>query len=116
MNASRLRSLRSESGAGFFFVLMALLVVAVLYFGYFKMQQQGGERSTGIAAINNSRAFACRTNRQEIERQITAWEAEHDGEPPTLDALAAEFGRLPTCPEGGTYTLVGRKVKCSKHP
>ncbi len=105
----------SESGFGFVAVLLAMLVAAVLYFGYFHLQNVSGERSTATNAIDNSRAFACRTNRQQIERQITMWQVNHPGETPTLDALDAESGPLPSCPQGGHYSLSGQHVLCSFH-
>jgi hypothetical protein len=54
-------------------------------------------------------------NRQTIERQITSWTANHDGDVPTLDELDGEVGPLATCPEGGYYSLEGRTVVCSEH-
>ena len=107
--------LRSERGGSFVVVLMALLLGAALYFGYFKAQQSGGERSTGVAAIDRSRVFACQTNRQTIERQLTMWTVNHDGDTPTLDAVERENGSLPSCPEGGTYSLQGHSIVCSLH-
>jgi competence protein ComGC len=106
----------SQRGFSFVAVLLALLVAAVLYFGYFKLQSTQGERSTGVAALDASRSVACRTNRQSIERAITAWQVNHPEDPPTLDALQADGFRVPQCPEGGQYQLVGREVHCSRHP
>lgn len=106
----------SERGASFVAVLMALAIAAALYFGYFRTQGSVGEQKVGIAAIEGSRSFACRTNRQTIERQLTSWLVNHDGDVPTLVGLEAEMGQLPTCPEGGRYALAGRAVSCSKHP
>ena len=106
----------AESGFGFVAILLALLIAAVLYFGYFRLQNATSERSTGIAAIDVSRAVACRTNRQNIERAIAMWSVNHPDEPPTLAALEADGVRIPSCPEGGRYSLSGREVHCSKHP
>lgn len=115
MKPLRPSRLRSESGASFFAVLAALLLAAGLYFGYFKTQESGGERSVGIAAVDSSRSFACRMNRQTIERQIRQWTESHDGDTPTLDELDAEVGPLASCPEGGYYSLEGTTVHCSEH-
>jgi hypothetical protein len=115
-HAGRLVLLASEAGAGFFAVILAMAIAAALYFGYFQMQGGVREVKTGMAAIDGSRAFACRTNRQTIERQIDAWIVNHEGDTPTLAALEADFGPLPTCPEGGRYSLSGRRVRCSEHP
>jgi hypothetical protein len=106
--------IRSQRGASFVGVLAALLIGALLYFGYFKMQDSGAEHSKGIAAIDASKEVACRTQRQNIERDIMMWKASHDGEP-SLSALRADGIRIPSCPEGGRYDIVHGSVRCSKH-
>ena len=105
----------NQHGFGFVAVLLALLIAAALYFGYFKMQSATAERTGGIAAIDASRAVACRTNRQNIERDITFWSVNHPDETPTLEALARDGLHIPSCPEGGRYSLVGQHVACSRH-
>jgi competence protein ComGC len=107
--------IRNQRGFGFVSVLLAMLIVGVLYFGYFKMQSATSDRATGGNAIVVSRAVACRTNRQQIERDITMWSVDHPDEPPTLAALQASGLRVPSCPEGGTYDIVGHDVLCSLH-
>jgi competence protein ComGC len=107
--------IRNQHGFGFVSVLLALLIVAFLYFGYFKMQSATSERASGVTAIGASRAVACRTNRQQIERDITMWSVDHPDEQPTLGALQASGIRVPSCPEGGTYDIVGHDVLCSLH-
>ena len=98
---------------GFFSVLLALLALAALYFGYFDFGvTKKGERSSGITAIDRSRDFACRMNRQTIEREISMWRVNHEGEPASLEAL----GTTVSCPEAGRYSLSGGKVRCSEHP
>jgi Tfp pilus assembly protein PilV len=107
---------RNQRGLSFVAVLVAMLIAAALYFGYFKMQDSMSGRSTGMTAINASRAVACRTQRQSIERNIVFWSVNHDGETPTFAALEADGFHIPSCPDGGHYELVGREVHCSKHP
>ena len=106
----------NQRGVSFVAVLVAMLIAAALYFGYFKLGSGTSERSVGITAIGSSRAVACRTQRQNIERDITMWSVNHDGETPTFAALEADGHHIPSCPEGGRYELVGREVHCSKHP
>jgi hypothetical protein len=105
----------SQHGFGFVSVLLALLIAAALYFGYFKMQGATGERSKGITAIDASRAVACRTQRQNIERDIALWSVNHPDEQPTLARMQADGVHIPSCPQGGHYDLVGRAVTCSVH-
>ncbi len=106
----------NQRGFGFVAVLVAMLIVAFLYFGYFKLQSATSERSTGVTALSSSRAVACRTQRQNIERDIMAWSVNHDGETPTFAALEADGLHIASCPEGGRYEIVGREVHCTKHP
>lgn len=106
----------NQRGVSLVAVLMAMLVAAALYFGYFKLQSSMSERSNMVSPIGASRTVACRTQRQDIERNITLWSVNHDGETPTFAALEAEGFHIPSCPEGGRYELVGREVHCSKHP
>jgi 23S rRNA C2498 (ribose-2'-O)-methylase RlmM len=107
--------LLDERGVSFTAVLVALLIGAALYLGYFGFHDRAAQRSVGITAIDTSRTVACRSNRQTLERALIAWSATHEGESPTLEALAADGVRIPSCPEGGTYSLVGREVRCSLH-
>jgi hypothetical protein len=90
--ATRMRpSMRlGQSGLTFVAVLLALVIAAALYFGYFRMQGAMRGRSGGVAALDASRAVACRSNRQNIERAITYWAVEHPDDAPTLAALERE--------------------------
>ena len=109
-------ALRNQHGFGFASILLTLLILAVLYLGYFKMQNtMGGSRSAGISAINASRDVACRTQRQQIERDIMMWSVNHPDEPPTIAALQHDGLHIPACPEGGRYSIDGRQVHCSMH-
>ena len=105
-----------QHGFSFVSLLVTMLVLAVLYLGYFKLQGGTSQRTAGITAIDARRAVACRTNRQNIERDITFWSVNHSGEAPTLDALARDGLRIPSCPEGGRYSIVDQHVVCSRHP
>ena len=89
-------------------VLIALLIAAG---ALLRLLQVAGR----VAAIDASRAVACRVNRQNIERDITMGSVNHPDEAPTLAALQADGFRIPLCPEGGRYDIVGREVRCSKH-
>ncbi len=105
-----------QAGFSFVSILLALLIAAALYFGYFHFQNTGSEHAKGIAALDATRAVACRTNRQNIERAIALWAVNHPGENASIAALQADGIRIPTCPEGGRYDIVGQEVRCSVHP
>ncbi len=107
--------LADQRGIGLLAVLVALLVAAALYVGYFRVAYSGGRRPVGVQAIDASRALACRTQRQQIERDLVAWTVTHADAVASLEALAADGIRVPGCPEGGRYTLRGQVVSCSVH-
>jgi type II secretory pathway component PulJ len=116
MNArASVARIRTEGGFALVSVLLAMLIVAVLYFGYFSMQNSMSKKSVGIAAIDASKSMACRTQRQQIERDITFWSASHSGEEPSLAALQKDGLHVPTCPEGGHYSITTGSVHCSVH-
>lgn len=110
-----MKRLASQRGLAGIIVMLALLIAAVLYLGYFRAQSTTQETKSGVGAIDSSRAFACKTNRQTAERDIQMWLVNHPGESPSIAALEADSIRLPTCPEGGTYSIDGMQVQCTKH-
>lgn len=110
------RPARNQHGFGFVAILLALLIVAVLYFGYFKMQNSmSQQRTTAVSSLDASRAVACRANKASIESNIQLWAVDHPGEQPTIDALRAAGLNIPTCPSGGAYTITAGQVHCSIH-
>ncbi len=105
-----------ERGFGFIVVLAALLIVGLLYFTYFGMNTVKHDQAVGIKAIDTSKAFSCKMQRGQIERELNTWAATHDGQVPTdLDDLARSGIRIPKCPEGGEYSLEEKHVHCSVH-
>jgi hypothetical protein len=105
----------SQRGLGAIALILALLVAALLYVGYVQMNSTTPAIKTTVAAVDNTRAFACKTNRQTVEREIQMWLVNHPGETPTFDSLESDGVHMATCPEGGTYALVGMHLTCSKH-
>jgi competence protein ComGC len=108
-------ALRESRGFSFVSVLLALLILAVLYFGYFHLQSATNERTTKIQGLEAAKAVACRTQREQLERDVQMYAADHDGPPHSLDDLARAGIPIPSCPEGGHYALVGTHVTCSVH-
>lgn len=106
---------RSQRGFGAVALILVLLLVAALYFGYLQMRSAVGEQKHTVGAIDASRAFACKTNRQTVEREIQMWLVNHPGETPSFAGLEADGIHIPSCPEGGTYSLDGLTVRCSRH-
>jgi competence protein ComGC len=109
-----MRTLRNAHGLSFVSILLTLLILAVLYFGYFRMQGTS-ERGTHIQSLEASKDVACRVQRQQIERDVQMYTASHDGPPRSLDDLERAGIRIPRCPEGGQYALEGSHVTCSVH-
>ncbi|HUI26094.1 MAG TPA: hypothetical protein VL403_08410 [Candidatus Kryptonia bacterium] len=109
------RKRSSEEGFTFVSILVAVLVLAALYFGYFHFTSVSGERKKGIESIQAAKDVACRTQRQQIERDVQMYAADHDNPARSLDDLERAGIHVPPCPEGGTYSLRGTHVLCSKH-
>jgi Tfp pilus assembly protein PilX len=102
----------NQRGLGAVALVLALLIVALLYVGYLRMQTTtGSSPRSATTTLDNTKAFACRNNRQTAEREVQMWLVNHPGETPTLDAV----GSTAQCPTGGTYTLTGVQVICSQH-
>ena len=102
-------------GMSFVSVLAAMLILVVLYFGYFRMQSMTSERSVGATAIDAGRLVACRTQRRAAESGIALWFADHPNETPDLARLERDGVEIPRCAEGGTYSLEGKHLRCSLH-
>jgi hypothetical protein len=97
-------------------LLIALLALGALYLGYGRLQGLVGQQTSHTTALDTSRDAACRANRQLIERSIVMWAVDHPDATPTLADLEAAGERIPTCPDAGTYEIVGRQVLCTRHP
>ena len=97
---------------GLVVVLLALLVAAVLYLGWFQAGETTQQTRQTVGAVDASKAFACRSNRQTVEREIQMWLVNNPGETPSLAAV----GSTARCPEGGEFVLQGTAVHCSRHP
>jgi competence protein ComGC len=106
---------RRHAGFGFTSILLVLLVLAALYFGYLRPPSATDSGSVGTSAIDAGRSVACRTNRQTLERSITMWAIDHPRQQATFGALQAEGVHVPSCPQGGSYDIDGRQVRCSLH-
>lgn len=101
-----------QRGIGAVTLLVALLLVALLYVGYLRLQRApSAPAQPATTAVDNTKAFACRSNRQTAEREVQMWLVNHPGETPTLEAV----GSAAHCPTGGTYRLEGVSVLCSEH-
>jgi archaellin len=101
-----------QSGIGALGVIAAVLIAAFLYVAYHAMQAGMQPTKRAVSTLDTSKAFACKTNRQTVEREIQMWLVNNPGETPSL----AVIGSTAQCPEGGEYTLTGVHVSCSKHP
>lgn len=102
----------NQRGIGAVALVLALLIVALLYVGYLRMQKTtAASPRAATTTLDNTKAFACRNNRQTAEREVQMWLVNHPGEAPSLEAV----GSSAHCPTGGTYTLTGVQVLCSEH-
>lgn len=95
-------------------VIVLLLIVALSYVGASRLARpsESATADSPATAVDNTKAFACASNRQTAEREVQMWLVNHPGETPTLEAV----GSAAHCPTGGTYRLDGLEVFCSAHP
>ena len=105
----------SERGLGAIGLVVAMLIAALCYLAYLNMIPSTQTPKSTVAAVDQTRAFACRTNRQTVEREIQMWAVNHPGETASLAALEADGAHVASCPDGGEYALANGHVHCSKH-
>jgi len=105
-----------QRGMSFASLLIALLTLGALYLGYGRLHGLLGKQTSHTTPLDTSRDAACHANRQLIARSIVMWAVDHPGVAPTLSDLENAGVRIPSCPETGTYEIVGRQVLCTQHP
>ncbi len=105
----------SERGLGFISVVVTLLIIGALYYGYLGQYGMSEELTRGGVAQTAGRGIACQMNRQAIERAILTWTMSHPGKQPTLKDLERDGISINRCPEGGRFKVEGKKVACSLH-
>lgn len=113
-----LRRLHGQRGSlGSLGTLIGLALMAVLIAMYMREQNapSGASSSPPTNAIARSRGVACQTQRTQLERDLVIWTNDHPDETPSIAALEASGVRVPSCPEGGRYSISGRHVLCSLH-
>ncbi len=107
--------MNSERGLGFISVVVTLLIIGALYYGYLGQYGMSEEITRGGVAKTAGRAIACQMNRQAIERAILTWTMSNPGKQTTLKDLEDSGIVILPCPEGGRFKVEGKKVSCSLH-
>ncbi len=105
----------SERGLAFISVVVALVIIGALYYGYLGQYGMKEELTRGGVVQTAGRGIACQMNRQAIERAILTWTMSHPGKQPTLKDLENDGISINRCPEGGRFKVEGKKVSCSLH-
>ena len=105
----------SERGFSFISVVVTLLIVGALYYGYLGQGGMNEQITRGGVAKTAAHGIACQMNRQAIERAIMTWTLSHSGKQPTLKDLENDGIPINRCPEGGRFKVEGKKVFCSLH-
>ena len=105
----------SERGLGFISVIVTLLIIGALYYGYLGQGGMNEQLTRGGVVKTAGQAIACQMNRQAIERAIMTWTMSHPGKQPTLKDLERDGIPINRCPEGGRFKVEGKKVSCSLH-
>ena len=111
------RRFRSRAGSGLIGLLLALLVIALLVVAFLRggspFTESDVDGKTPIERIDTSKVEACAANRGVLDRQLATARTMgtvEDGAPLRPDLL-----RGARCPEGGTYVVDGRHVRCTVH-
>ena len=107
--------LRSERGMSLITILATLAVMAVLYAGYFDLSDSDSTMSRGAELTNASQGMSCGMNRRSIEQAMMRWSITHPDQQLTIERMEQEGILVKHCPEGGQFTIVGKKVLCSVH-
>ncbi|NQU43152.1 hypothetical protein HQ520_07690 [bacterium] len=109
----------NSSRRGFYLIglLIVLAIIAILTYKQLAPEEKANQVNMATMSINRSKNTACNVNRNLVQNQISMWEINHLGEKPTLDKLQQGTSSVPSCPEGGQYTIGadGRTVYCSIH-
>jgi hypothetical protein len=103
-----MRHLRRQNGLGAVALIVALLIVALVYFGYYQMQDAMQAPRRATTTIDASKAFACKSNRQTAEREVQMWLVNPPARPPRRGRLD---GALPE----GEYRSRACRFSGSKH-
>lgn len=106
-----------ERGYAIIVILIALVIVAILSMKQLNPSGKVGEVRDARTRIDQSKATACSANRTVLLQEVQMWKVNHPVEKMSLSAVEASGRRLPSCPEGGVYSLSadGRQVYCSQH-
>ncbi len=115
MEIDKSRIFRSQRGSALTSVAALIGLVGLLYVVYINLQVTGEQATRGMETKAVSQGVACMSNRQAIQLSITTWSVTHPGVEPTLEDLRKDGIHITSCPEGGQFTLEGRKVSCSIH-
>ncbi len=105
----------SERGLGFISVIVTLMIIGALYYGYLGQYGMKEEITRGGVVKTAGQGIACQMNRQAIERAILTWTMSHPGKQPTLRDLENDGISINRCPEGGRFKVEEKKVFCSLH-
>ena len=100
---------------GLFSIVAALLVIGVLYAGYFNLSDSESTMSQGAELKGASQAMSCGMNRRSIEQAMTRWSITHPDGEATIERLKGDGILVKSCPEGGQLGIEGKKVLCSVH-
>jgi hypothetical protein len=94
---------------------LSLISLVLLAIGCGSSTAESGT-DPAAGAIAQADSAACAANRKMIESCLQQYQA-IEGKPATsLQQLVPEYLQdIPTCPGGGTYSISGNTVTCSKH-
>ena len=106
----------NQSGFSLLSVVAVLGIMALLYVGVQGLNRFSAEGENDlVAAPKGSRRTACVMNRQAVSRLLLTWSVTHPGETATIKKLQNSGVHVPGCPEGGKFSVLGKRIECSEH-
>lgn len=98
-----------------FFLIGLLIVLAIIAILSYKQMGPSGENVKMYTG--RAKDVACQLNRSTFVTTLAVWRQSHSGEPMTLENIRASGTTVPTCPNGGVWSLSadGNEIYCSIH-
>lgn len=101
--------------------LLLILVLLVLFIagcgGESGSPEEGGGSESGIGVpVTKAESTACAANRSAIQSAVQQYKLMEGKSPTSVQELVPKYlQKVPSCPEGGSYSISGDRVVCSVH-
>jgi len=97
------------------FALLALVLAGCG--GESAAPEESGEGGGTISGpVGKAESSACAANRQAIQSAVQQYKMMEGKSPTSVQQLVPKYlQKVPSCPDGGTYSISGDRVVCSVH-